>query len=75
MRIIRFNTFIYILQIENHSMIIIASDSYSLQPQTANTLLSTGGERYDFILNADQKPGKSTKQTIISFNFCKFLND
>uniref|UniRef100_U5EZN5 Putative laccase 2 n=1 Tax=Corethrella appendiculata TaxID=1370023 RepID=U5EZN5_9DIPT len=42
------------VQIENHRMEIIASDSYHLKNQTVDTLISTSGERYDFILHADQ---------------------
>ncbi|XP_062546347.1 uncharacterized protein LOC134212466 [Armigeres subalbatus] len=42
------------LQIANHTLEIIASDSYNLQPISANTLVSTSGERYDFVVNADQ---------------------
>lgn len=46
------------LQIANHTLEIIASDSYNLQPISANTLVTTSGERYDFVVNADQPTGK-----------------
>nr|XP_019548835.2 laccase-2-like [Aedes albopictus] len=42
------------LQIANHTLEIIASDSYNLQPITVNTLVATSGERYDFVVSADQ---------------------
>ncbi|XP_058451551.1 uncharacterized protein LOC131430517 [Malaya genurostris] len=42
------------LQILNHTLEIIASDSFHLQPIVVNTLISTSGERYDFIVHADQ---------------------
>lgn len=41
------------LQIENHKMEIIASDSFHLQPQTVDTLVTTSGERYDFVVEAN----------------------
>ncbi|XP_055592894.1 uncharacterized protein LOC129744412 [Uranotaenia lowii] len=45
------------LQIANHTLEIIASDSFNLQPITVNTLVTTSGERYDFVLNANQPTG------------------
>lgn len=41
------------LQIESHSMTIIASDSFPVASRTVDTLISTAGERYDFVLNAN----------------------
>lgn len=35
-------------------MEIIATDSFDVNPVTVDTLISTGGERYDFIINANQ---------------------
>lgn len=46
------------LEIENHSLLIIASDSYDLQPVTVDSLVSTSGERYDFVVNANQTGGE-----------------
>lgn len=46
------------LQIANHTLEIIGSDSFHLKPIEINTLISTAGERYDFILNADQSSGE-----------------
>ncbi|XP_058126505.1 uncharacterized protein LOC131280930 [Anopheles ziemanni] len=40
------------LQIEDHTMEIIASDSFHLQPRKVDTLVTTSGERYDFIVDA-----------------------
>lgn len=44
-------------QIQDHDMDIIASDSFDVKPLTVDTLVSTGGERYDFVIGANQKPG------------------
>uniref|UniRef100_A0A182J835 Uncharacterized protein n=1 Tax=Anopheles atroparvus TaxID=41427 RepID=A0A182J835_ANOAO len=41
------------LQIEDHTMEIIASDSFHLQPRKVDTLVTTSGERYDFIVDAN----------------------
>uniref|UniRef100_A0A6E8VW25 Uncharacterized protein n=1 Tax=Anopheles coluzzii TaxID=1518534 RepID=A0A6E8VW25_ANOCL len=41
------------LQIEDHMMEVIASDSFHLQPRKVDTLVSTSGERYDFVLEAN----------------------
>lgn len=47
-----------VLEIEKHSLLIIATDSYDLQPVPVDSLVSTSGERYDFVLNANQTGGK-----------------
>jgi FtsP/CotA-like multicopper oxidase with cupredoxin domain len=48
------------LEIENHSLLVIASDSYDVKPVTVDTLVSTSGERYDFVIDANQRiSGKS----------------
>lgn len=53
------------LEIEGHSLQIIASDSYDLKPVTVNQLVSTAGERYDFVINGDRNEGKSKQLKII----------
>ncbi|XP_058126511.1 uncharacterized protein LOC131281949 [Anopheles ziemanni] len=45
------------LQIENHRMLLISTDGGAVKPKMIDTLISTSGERYDFVLSADQKPG------------------
>ncbi|XP_058056324.1 uncharacterized protein LOC131207715 [Anopheles bellator] len=40
------------LQIEDHTMEIIASDSFHLQPRKVDTFVTTSGERYDFVVDA-----------------------
>lgn len=45
------------LQIEAHTLRVIATDSFNVQPQDVNTIISTAGERYDFILGAHEKIG------------------
>lgn len=47
-------------------MQVIASDSYSLRPKMVDTLVSTAGERFDFIITADQAEGKM-KNILITF--------
>ncbi|EDO64011.1 AGAP008732-PA [Anopheles gambiae str. PEST] len=38
-------------------MQLIATDGGAVQPTMVDTLISTSGERYDFVLSANQKPG------------------
>lgn len=38
-------------------MTIIASDSAKVRPTTVNTLYTLAGERYDFVVHANQRPG------------------
>ncbi len=40
-------------QIENHKIQIIASDSIDFEPVVSDILVSTSGERYDFVLFAN----------------------
>ncbi|XP_058126517.1 uncharacterized protein LOC131285323 [Anopheles ziemanni] len=45
-------------QIQNHSMLIISTDGGAVQPKhTVDTLVAISGERYDFVLTANQTPG------------------
>jgi FtsP/CotA-like multicopper oxidase with cupredoxin domain len=46
------------LDIENHTLLMIASDSYDFKPVEVDSFLSTSGERYDFVLTANQTGGK-----------------
>lgn len=45
------------LSIDNHTILIIASDGHYLDPISVDSLISYAGERFDFILNADQEIG------------------
>jgi hypothetical protein len=47
-----------VLEIENHSLVVIATDSYDLQPASVDSFYSNSGERYDFVVNANQSGGK-----------------
>lgn len=38
-------------------MTIIASDSAKVRPTKINTLYTLAGERYDFVVHANQRPG------------------
>ena len=40
--------------IQNHTLQMIASDSFDLQPVVVDFFVSTSGERYDFVINANQ---------------------
>jgi FtsP/CotA-like multicopper oxidase with cupredoxin domain len=39
-------------------MVVIASDSFDLQPVSVDAIVSNSGERYDFVVNANQVGGK-----------------
>lgn len=45
------------ISIDNHTMTIIASDGHYINPIQVDSLVSYAGERFDFILNADQPSG------------------
>lgn len=47
-----------VLEVENHSLLMIASDSFPFQPVSVDSFVSTSGERYDFVINANQIGGK-----------------
>lgn len=44
------------LQIENHNMSIIATEFSYVEPFTIDTLYSMSGERFDFVIHANQTP-------------------
>lgn len=44
-------------EIQNHTLQVIASDSFDLQPVVVDSFVSTSGERYDFVINANQSTG------------------
>jgi L-ascorbate oxidase len=43
--------------VDNHSILAIASDGNSLEPLEVTFLVTYAGERWDFIINADQEVG------------------
>ncbi|XP_011177989.1 uncharacterized protein LOC105209329 isoform X1 [Zeugodacus cucurbitae] len=43
--------------IEGHTMTVIATDGEPVHPVDVNTIISFSGERYDFIINANQPVG------------------
>lgn len=63
------------LEIENHSMLVIASDSYDLQPVSVDQLVSTSGERYDFVLNANQSHNGGKRNLSRRYCFVTLLRD
>lgn len=46
------------LSIEGHTLQVIASDSYNLQPVEVSSIVSLPGERYDFVITSNQPGGK-----------------
>uniref|UniRef100_A0A0P5ZF44 Multicopper oxidase n=1 Tax=Daphnia magna TaxID=35525 RepID=A0A0P5ZF44_9CRUS len=42
------------MSIDNHTLLIIASDGNPIQPVEVDSLVMTSGERFDFVLKADQ---------------------
>lgn len=51
-----FNVCPFLLQFQNHNMTVIASEISYTEPMLIDSLYSMAGERFDFVLNADQKP-------------------
>ncbi|RXG60102.1 Laccase-3 [Armadillidium vulgare] len=45
------------ISVQNHTLLVIASDVKSIQPLEVDSLVIFGGERFDFVINANQKPG------------------
>lgn len=45
------------ISIDNHNLTIIASDSQPIEPIEVESLVSQSGERYDFVIEANQEPG------------------
>ncbi|XP_075986047.1 uncharacterized protein LOC142983100 [Anticarsia gemmatalis] len=43
------------LSVDGHNITVIASDGYDLQPITTTSLVTYAGERYDFILDANNE--------------------
>lgn len=64
------------LEIENHSMLIlvliIASDSYNLQPVAVNSLSMNAGERYDIVIDANQDGGNFFSSGLFKIGVCLF---
>ncbi|KAG5671819.1 hypothetical protein PVAND_001994 [Polypedilum vanderplanki] len=60
-----------LLEIEGHSMQIIASDSFDLQPVMIDSLVSTSGERYDFVLHANHQTGSSFWIRLRALGLCE----
>lgn len=44
------------LSIDNHSLVVIASDGMDIEPITVQSIIINPGERYDFLLSAHQHP-------------------
>lgn len=47
-----------LIEIQSHSLQIIASDGFSLQPVIVDSLYLNAGERFDFVVNANQTGGE-----------------
>ncbi|XP_011330014.2 laccase-4 isoform X2 [Ooceraea biroi] len=44
-----------ILTVENHNLTIIAVDGYPVKPTVVTSIISVSGERYDFVINANNR--------------------
>lgn len=45
------------ISIDNHTLLVIASDGHYFEPVMVDTLVTYAGERFDFVVNADQPIG------------------
>lgn len=45
------------ISVDNHSLTVIASDGWYFEPVVVSTLVTYAGERFDFVLKADQPIG------------------
>lgn len=45
------------MSIDNHTLTVISSDGNNFQPVKAESFVIYAGERFDFVLNADQTKG------------------
>ena len=45
------------VSVENHKLTLIASDTHAIQPIEVDSFVVHEGERFDFVLNANQKSG------------------
>lgn len=45
------------ISVDNHNLTVIASDGWYFEPVVVSTLVTYAGERFDFVLNADQPIG------------------
>lgn len=45
------------ISIDNHNITVISSDGYDIEPMLVESFIINPGERYDFILAADQPYG------------------
>lgn len=61
------------VEIENHSLLIIASDSFDLQPVAVDSFVSNSGERYDFVVNTNQSGGKRDLLNCFFVLFCHLV--
>lgn len=52
------------VSVDNHNITVIASDGYDLQPREAESVILHPGERFDFLLNANQDVGNYWIRTI-----------
>ena len=43
------------VSVDNHTLSIVATDGYDVEPVTVESVIINPGERYDFILTADKE--------------------
>ena len=50
------------VSVDNHSLSIVSTDGYDVEPVAVESLIINPGERFDFILTADQGGVANTKK-------------
>ena len=52
------------VSIDNHNMSLVASDGYDVAPVPCESFIINPGERFDFVVNADQPVGNYWIRTL-----------
>jgi Multicopper oxidase len=65
----------FTIQVENHDFEVIASDGSTFKPVKVDTLYLTAGERYDFVVNANQKESRDYWIRVKALTPCKLVEE
>lgn len=60
------------IEVEKHSLRVIASDSFDLEPADFEKVVSNSGERYDFVINANNKAASELRVNFFVCLICNF---
>ena len=52
------------VSVDNHDITVIAADGYDVKPKTVESVVINPGERFDFLLEADQSIGNYWIRTV-----------